>query len=85
MTAKSRLHPSEPGQTSERLLSRRQWQVLAELSTGATNEEIAGSLGISVHTVKSHVKTLLLKLAARNRTAAAIWFERLGNGEKSTR
>lgn len=57
-------------------LTRRERQVLRELSNGATNREIAAQLGVSVHTVKSYVKTILLKLGARNRTAAAISFER---------
>jgi DNA-binding NarL/FixJ family response regulator len=60
-------------------LSRREWEVLIELSQGATNREIARSLGVSVHTVRSYVKTILLKLEARNRTAAATWFERYRN------
>jgi uncharacterized membrane protein (UPF0127 family)/DNA-binding CsgD family transcriptional regulator len=57
-------------------LSPREWEILEELSRGATNPEIAKSLGVSVHTVKSHVKLILLKLDVANRTAAAAWFER---------
>lgn len=57
-------------------LSRREWEVLAEVSKGATNQEIAIGLGVSVHTVRSYLKTILLKLDAKNRTAAATWFER---------
>ena len=64
-------------------LSRRELQVLAELSKGATNQEIATRLGISVHTVKSHVKVILLKVDARNRTVAAIWWERFCNHTKA--
>ncbi len=62
------------------LLSPREGQVLEALSTGASNEEIAAALGISIHTVKSYVKTILAKLRARNRTVAAIWFERVRHG-----
>jgi len=57
-------------------LSPREWEILEELSRGATNPEIAKGLGVSVHTVKSHVKLILLKLDVANRTAAAAWFER---------
>lgn len=73
----------EHGQPLETLLSRREWEVVEELSKGATNGEIAAGLGVSVHTVKSHVKMILLKLDAKNRTAAAIRYERLRNGTKS--
>jgi len=73
----------EHGQALETLLSRREREVVEELSKGATNGEIAAGLGVSVHTVKSHVKMILLKLDAKNRTAAAIRYERLRNGTKS--
>jgi DNA-binding NarL/FixJ family response regulator len=57
--------------TPEVSLSPREWDIFRELSRGATNREIAERLGVSVHTVKSHVKLILLKLNASNRTAAA--------------
>ena len=71
------------GQDLETVLSRRECEVVEELSKGATNGEIAAGLSVSVHTVKSHVKMILLKLDAKNRTAAAIRYERLRNGTKS--
>ena len=55
-------------------LSPREWEIFRELSKGATNPEIAERLGVSVHTVKSHVKRILLKLDASNRTAAVAWY-----------
>ena len=70
----------EDARTAAALLSRREGQVLELVSTGASNEEIAAGLGISVHTVKSYVKAIFLKVGARNRTAAATWFERVRNG-----
>ena len=86
MAVASRLGPGvsssgepEDGRRLDSRLSRREWQVLQELSKGATNWEIAASLAVSVHTVKGYVKAILLKLNAKNRTAAAIWFERLRN------
>jgi DNA-binding NarL/FixJ family response regulator len=66
----------------EPTLSRREWQILDELSRGATNAEIAASLEVSVNTVKTYVKLILLKLDARNRTAAGAWFERHRNSAK---
>jgi DNA-binding CsgD family transcriptional regulator len=53
----------------------RQHDVLALISAGLTDLEIAGRLFISEHTVKSHVKRLLSTLGARNRAhAVAIAF-----------
>lgn len=40
------------------------------LATGATNPQIAQALGLSVDTVKTHVKLLLRKLEAVSRTEA---------------
>ena len=40
------------------------------LAEGATNQEIADHLVVSLTTVKKHVGSLLLKLAAENRTHA---------------
>ena len=51
-------------------LSRRQAEILVELEDGATNKEIARKLGISVATVKMHVRALLTLAGARNRTEA---------------
>jgi DNA-binding CsgD family transcriptional regulator len=53
----------------------RQHDVLALISAGLTDLEIAGRLFLSEHTVKSHVKRLLANLGARNRAhAVAIAF-----------
>lgn len=41
------------------------------IATGAANQEIAGQLSISLHTVKSHVRNILSKLHAVNRRHAA--------------
>lgn len=53
-------------------LSRRQTEILAELEEGATNKEIARKLGISLTTVKMHVRALLNVVGARNRTEAVM-------------
>ena len=50
-----------------RLLTERETQVLLEIARGASNTEIATRLFISQTTVKSHVRSLLTKLAARDR------------------
>jgi DNA-binding NarL/FixJ family response regulator len=49
-------------------LSDRAADVLALLTRGATNAEIATALGVSPETVKDHVSRLLRTLQARNRT-----------------
>lgn len=59
-------------------LTDREEQVLAALALGLTNAEIGDELHISLSTVKSHVNTLLTKLAARNRVELAIWAHETG-------
>jgi ATP/maltotriose-dependent transcriptional regulator MalT len=51
-------------------LTPREEEVLHLLAEGATNQEIADQLVVSLTTVKKHVGSLLLKLAAENRTHA---------------
>lgn len=51
-------------------LTPREREVLGEVAAGKTAKEIARSLGISINTVKFHVRNTLLKLGARNMTAA---------------
>ncbi len=58
---------SRPAQA---ILSRREYEVLAELARGATTAEIAASLIISQNTVKTHIGRILEKLAAANRAEA---------------
>jgi len=50
-------------------LSARQMEVLRLLAVGATNGEIAGQLGISENTVKSHLKAIFNALRVTKRTA----------------
>ncbi|MBW5423782.1 LuxR family transcriptional regulator [Streptomyces sp. BG9H] len=52
-------------------LSPRELQVLAELTTGRTNREIAERLYITPRTVGTHVEHILTKLDLPNRAAAA--------------
>jgi DNA-binding NarL/FixJ family response regulator len=54
-------------------LSDRECEVLALVAKGMSNAEIAGSLTVSEHTVKSHVQNLLSKLSLRNRIHAVIY------------
>ena len=52
-------------------LTAREREILNFITTGATNKEIAAQLSLSVHTVKSHVRSILSKLHAGNRRQAA--------------
>lgn len=51
-------------------LTLREQEILRLLSDGLGNKEIAGRLGISDHTVKFHVSSILGKLGAASRTEA---------------
>jgi DNA-binding CsgD family transcriptional regulator len=59
-------------------LSPRELQVLGVLVTGASNERIAATLGISVRTAAVHLDHARAKLAASSRTTAAALALRLG-------
>ena len=50
----------------------RELEVLRELTTGASNSEIAGRLYISERTVKSHLQHMLEKTGYSNRTELAV-------------
>lgn len=52
-------------------LTDRERQVLGLVADGHTDAEIAGMLTLSVYTVQNHVKSILRKLNARNRTQAS--------------
>ena len=59
-------------------LTPRELDVLALLAEGASNKLIARQLGISVHTAKFHVGSLLDKLDATGRTDAVAHAARRG-------
>jgi len=62
---------------SERRLSRREWKVLVLVSKGMTNRQVAEELRISVETVRTHVSSILAKLQAPNRSAAAALYAQI--------
>jgi len=59
-------------------LTPRELDVLTLLAEGASNKTIAKQLGISVHTAKFHVSSLLEKLDATGRTDAVAHAARRG-------
>lgn len=54
-------------------LTQMELRVLQLLATGASNRELAASLGVSVRTVTTHVRNILDKLQLKNRTQAALY------------
>ncbi len=54
-------------------LSQRELDIIRSLADGHTNKSIAKALSITEATVKVHIKTVLRKLGATNRTQVAIW------------
>jgi two-component system NarL family response regulator len=55
---------------SDESLSARELDVLQSVAAGNANKLVAGELGISEETVKAHMKNILAKLGARDRTHA---------------
>ena len=53
-------------------LSTREKSVLSHICQGMTNAEIGSTLGVQEATVKSYIKSICTKVAARNRTHASI-------------
>jgi DNA-binding NarL/FixJ family response regulator len=54
------------------LVTPRQRQVIHLIAEGLTNKEIASRLNIAVHTVKTHVHTVLATLRLRSRVELAV-------------
>ena len=71
-------HTAEKPVEPDAALTPREIQVLTLLAEGASNKSIALRLGISVHTVKFHVASLLDKFEAIGRTDAVAQAVRLG-------
>jgi len=61
--------PGAPAASSSDLTPRER-QVLGFVAAGATDKEISAQLSLSLHTVKTHVRSILSKLHAANRRQA---------------
>lgn len=71
-------HAADAPIEQDAALTPREVEVLSHMAEGASNKTIARRLGISVHTVKFHVGSLLDKLDAAGRTDAVTHAARLG-------
>lgn len=78
---------AETATKSEAALSPRETDVLTLVASGKTNRQIAGTLGISEHTVARHLTNIFTKLDVTTRTAASAFaFDRgLVRGAAATR
>ena len=54
-------------------LSAREVEVLRLVAAGRTNRDIAATLFLSEHTIRSHVRSILTKTRTENRTGAALF------------
>ena len=61
---------------NDQSLSEREIELLQVLAVGASNEVIANQMGISPHTVKSHLYNIFHKINAENRLQAALWAQK---------
>jgi DNA-binding NarL/FixJ family response regulator len=61
----------------------RQLAVIEEIRQGKANKQIAYELNMSEHTVKVHLRHIMRKLKARNRTEVAIFSESVVGYSKS--
>ena len=64
-------NPTQPNPTMKEILSAREFEVLELIAHGCKDREIALALGIQDATVRFHVKNIVKKLGAKNRTDAA--------------
>jgi len=77
------IYPDSPpsvriGSADSSEFTSRELEIIRELQTGDSNTEIAGRLGISAETVKSHIRSMLQKTGFHTRTELALEARSLG-------
>ena len=68
--------PTAPEADPLGALTEREHEIVGLLARGSRNEEIASELGISYHTVRTHVQHVLTKLDLSHRHAVAVLAQR---------
>ena len=64
--------------TNDTSISEREREILRLVATGATNQQIANQLQISINTVKVHLRNIFSKIGAVSRTDATVYAMRNG-------
>ena len=72
LIAKYAVPPNGAGHDYVPSLTSREAEVLVLIASGLSNQAIAGQLGVSVETVRTHVKRVYQKCGARDRVQAVI-------------
>jgi len=54
-------------------LTRREMEVIALVTLGMSNEEVALQACVSINTVKSYIRSAYRKIGVRSRTQAVLW------------
>lgn len=63
-----------PGlQDTRHHFTKRELQILLQISQGLSNKVIAHTLGVSSHTIKTHIYNLFKKINVTNRVQAIVW------------
>lgn len=73
-----RIEPDPPSDDADRVITRREVEVLQLIADGCSTPEVAERLYISQKTVKNHLASIYQKLDARDRTQAVLQAVRMG-------
>lgn len=68
--------PAGPLRDSIPQLTKREREILINLAAGYSNQQIAETLNISQHTVKTHAYNMYKKIKVSNRMQAALWYSK---------
>jgi DNA-binding NarL/FixJ family response regulator len=71
-------HSMDTAITNPATLTAREQEVLEHVAAGQTNKEIAQTLNLSIHTVKSHMRKILTKLHLEKRQEAVLYAKKEG-------
>ena len=62
-------------ETNEIFLTRRELEIIEEVSNGLIDKEIATKIYISTGTVKKHIQNIFKKMGVRNRVEASMKYQ----------